>query len=635
MAPKPAQMFSDRTGAAVAERFEEYKTSLGKAFQRADEGVDVFERGVGIIKNARPSRAAYEETRRHLELVETLSKGVTGDQLAQIQSGIDALKGELTKDWQAGFPESGSFPSWTPGPQLAPIDVEAPAKMLVPRETPLRNAMPRENDGMGSALQYRRILGWTNSGVGGVPDILPFGSSEFPATSPPQQPLPQFGGLAGTNGQVSSGLGLRRGQKITYAADSKVINYTELFLSDSVSWKAQFIGEGYQDIRQLSATALLWAHLMGEERALLYGRGPSTNGYTGPVSTPAAPTLASAATGGGIGAGTYFVTVTAVASGGESVPSSAATSAALTGSTNTLTVTFPALPSGATGWNIYIGTASATAGPFFFQIFVPAGYPSWTLSSYTASGVALNTLATTLDTSAHPFGYDGMLTLLLNPAISGYVATYLAASTAAATLNSVGGNTLIGGTAPPAQGDGPWQTAFQVLYGASTEPGNYGMATVAGTGTWPYNQGTAYGQKLLANPDIVYVDGAIRKALGDFMRRSSGGATAFRVVYQAADAANGTQVGAIVNGIANQVTGKMVDFEVHPYMPPGASFIWSKTLPVPDSQIANTFVAKNVRDYMIVPWPDIQFTYDSSSYQLGTLVPYAPAWSGAVVGLLP
>jgi hypothetical protein len=103
----------------------------------------------------------------------------------------------------------------------------------------------------------------------------------------------------------------------------------------------------------------------------------------------------------------------------------------------------------------------------------------------------------------------------------------------------------------------------------------------------------------------------------------------------AGDATGGMEVGAVVNGIANQVTGKMVDFEVHPYMPPGASFIWSKTLPVPDSEIANTFEVRNVQDYMMIPWPEIQFTYDASTYQLGTFVPYAPAWSGAVVGLLP
>ena len=54
---------------------------------------------------------------------------------------------------------------------------------------------------------------------------------------------------------------------------------------------------------------------------------------------------------------------------------------------------------------------------------------------------------------------------------------------------------------------------------------------------------------------------------------------------------------------------------------------------MPDSEVANTFDCSNVVDYMGYDWPDIQFTYDFSTYQLGTFVPYAPAWSGAIVGL--
>jgi hypothetical protein len=36
---------------------------------------------------------------------------------------------------------------------------------------------------------------------------------------------------------------------------------------------------------------------------------------------------------------------------------------------------------------------------------------------------------------------------------------------------------------------------------------------------------------------------------------------------------------------------------------------------------------------MSVDWPQIQFTYDASTYWLGTLVHYAPKWSGAITGL--
>jgi hypothetical protein len=38
---------------------------------------------------------------------------------------------------------------------------------------------------------------------------------------------------------------------------------------------------------------------------------------------------------------------------------------------------------------------------------------------------------------------------------------------------------------------------------------------------------------------------------------------------------------------------------------------------------------------MSVEWPVIQFTYDVSTYWFGTLVHYAPAWSGLILGLNP
>jgi hypothetical protein len=157
----------------------------------------------------------------------------------------------------------------------------------------------------------------------------------------------------------------------------------------------------------------------------------------------------------------------------------------------------------------------------------------------------------------------------------------------------------------------------------------------SGAPSWLWNQGTAYGQKLLSDPDQVFVDGAVRAAMGYYVRNAAGGSSAYRITMQTNEATGGLEVGGIVNGIANQVTGKMVNFDVHPYMPPGASIIWSKTLPVPDSEIANTFEVRNVQDYMLQPWPVIQYTYDASTYQLGTLVPYAPAWSGGLVGLVP
>jgi hypothetical protein len=633
VAPTPAQLFSDRSGTAVLERFEEYKDLLKSSIDRADEGRDVWiAKSAGgdgkIMRNARAPKNFDQQRQADLATIDALAKSVSAEQLANMQGQLDQLRGNLAKDWDASFPESGTL---TINAQLAPIDLEGPAKLLVPRETPILNEMPRENDGIGSAMNYRRILGWSNSGVGGMPDLMPFMASEFPSSQSTAN-LPQFGGYSNTTGGVASGgLGLRRGQKISYVADAKQITYVELSLSDVVSSKAYYIGQGYQDVRQLSATALLWAHKGGEERAMLYGRGVTGLGYTGPVSAPTgfvAANVVTANTGGAIPNGTYSVMLTAIAGGGESAPSAVATGGtAITGSgVGTVTITFPQIPSGGLGWNIWM--LNAATGNFFFQASVPNGNLTYTLTAYNTTGPTTAN-SSVVDTTANPNGYDGMLTVLMNPSVSGYVATYVSNATPANSVNSVGGG--ITGSSPV--GDGPWQTAFAALYGASTNPGNYGMNS--GAPSWPWTGGTSYGQKLLARPQKVYVDGAIRAAMGQFVRKAAGGSTAYRLTMQLNQATGGFDVGAIVNGIANQVTGDMVDFDVHPFMPVGNSIIWTKQLPFPDSEITNTVTAKNVQDYLYQMWPQIQFTWDASTYQLGTLVFYAPAWSGAITGLVP
>jgi hypothetical protein len=607
----------DYMGVKVIEQFEAYKDALRKSHSDHDEGRDVFVPYEGIRKGVRPSKAEHD---RRMETIEALSKSLPADQLAAMQGQLDDLRGTLAKDWNQAYPETGGYNT-----QLAPYNLEDPSKKLVPRQTPLRNAVPRDNTGKGSAVQFRRILGWTNANVGGVVDQAPFLNSEYPASQGIS--LPQFGGQSTTTGGVSgsTGVPLRRGQKITYAADSHTINYTELSVSDSVSWKAQYIGQGFEDIRQLSHTASLWAHMLGEEKALLYSRGPTANGYTGPIAAPTGLTASSASTGGTIAAGTYSVFVTAAGGWGESAPSNVVTTTAITG-TGTITITaWPTLPSGSAGWNVYVFTAAT--GSFFFQQFVAAGSAAainsgLVLTSYSTSTGALPYNAA--DSSANVNGYDGFLTVLLNPSVSGYVATYAANATAASSANSIAG---LGQSGAPPQGDTPWQTMFKALYGAGVEAGNYAQNGTA----------TSYGQKLLADPDVVYVDGVIRSALGTFVEHggtsgSSGNPGGYRIQIST-DEISGVKVGSVVTGMVNQTTGKAVDLEVHPFMPVGVSFAWSKTLPVPDSEVANTFAVNNVVEYMGYDWPDIQFTYDFSTYQLGSFIPYAPAWSGAMVGL--
>jgi hypothetical protein len=163
-----------------------------------------------------------------------LAKAIGSDVLASLQQQVMASR-EIVKDITIGDGISTGSPI---GTGLVPFDLEAPAKYLAPRPTPLRNKLPREK-GQGTARRFKRITGITGSGTGGVGSFHP-GISE--ATQ--NNFAPPGGGNA---------LYLNRGAKISYAGDDKIVPYFEFGVSDSVTFAAQYAGQGFQDVRALSA----------------------------------------------------------------------------------------------------------------------------------------------------------------------------------------------------------------------------------------------------------------------------------------------------------------------------------------------------------------------------------------------
>ena len=39
------------------------------------------------------------------------------------------------------------------------------------------------------------------------------------------------------------------------------------------------------------------------------------------------------------------------------------------------------------------------------------------------------------------------------------------------------------------------------------------------------------------------------------------------------------------------------------------------------------------QDYVAVQWPVVQFTYDASTFEIGTFCHYAPGWNGIIQGI--
>lgn len=108
------------------------------------------------------------------------------------------------------------------------------------------------------------------------------------------------------------------------------------------------------------------------------------------ITPPAAPSLATAGTGGTILAGTYTVALTYVSASGETVASATA-QITTTGSTSTITITSPASAINATGWYAYV---SQPGGSTLFRQQAPG--------SPTAIGTNLVLTAPPTNTGANP-----------------------------------------------------------------------------------------------------------------------------------------------------------------------------------------------------------------------------------------
>ena len=509
-----------------------------------------------------PGQAPAADPMSALEAM-AASKSLTPDALAGLNNAISAQRlamQDVQKDISLTSPLSTSF---------AAFDLEAPAKLLTPRPTPLRNRIPRKK-GVGTSHRVKRITGYTGTGTGGQGNIWP-GVTESTTTA--------FGSI-----------NFERGPKISYTADDIVLPYNSYSLSDSVSFDANFSGLGYQDLRQLSSTSTLYATMLMEERMMLMARG-TASGYSGALSAPGTVTLGKISAAGSVTAladATYYVYVTADAGisstgFGESVLTSVQST---TTSSQAITVTVTPV-TGAIAYNVYVGTTTGAAnakyqGRTTSTVFTLGGAGTSSTGNqapFTTTG-AVATRASS-DTSAYATGYDGILPTLLGPS-SGFI-------------NNIG-------------------STF-----SNSNPGTEFQAVFAGL----YNS-------VKADPDAILINGSDRKQLSDSIK---GAANANYRLNITQDETSGAILGSVVGGIVNEVTGKSVDLIVHPWLPQGVAPVISWTLPIPDTEVSDVWSNFLVQDYMGIQWPVTQFAYEFSTYFRGTFFCTAPAWNGIVSGI--
>jgi hypothetical protein len=550
----------------VSERFD----ALMKAVSSTPTRQLSREEIVASFNEGRPIDFSQQGTSAMGALTKALSspmitKGISAEALASVTAALDNLKAaqpDLVKDLTLTNPLSTG---------LVAFDLEAPAKMLTPRPTPLRNRMPRQR-GFGTSHRFKSITGFTGTGTGGVgvihPGIVDTTQTNFAPTGSSQP------------------LYYARGPKISYAGSDTVVPYSQFSASDEVTWSAQYAGQGYQDIRELSRTSLLYASMLLEERMLLMGRGTQT-GFGGAMAAPTSVTLTarSAAAGetgiSGITTNVYVQVTSDAGAFGQSVPTTVASVAATNGQVVDVKFTDS---SQALGYSLW--TSTGASDPGVASRFFQGRYPGLTGTAPGAitiqgalptSGAAVNTV----DTSAYAAGYDGILAYCMGTN-SGYVKK----------LNGTFSNTNPGVE---------YQNAFVSLWNS-----------------------------VKADPDRILFNGADRKQLSDTLKGSSSSNYQLKITQ---DEVSGVTLGDVAVAVLNEVTGKRVEMEVHPWLPQGVTPIISDTLPIPDTQVSNVWSVFNVQDLMGIDWPVLQFAYESSSYWFGTMVCYAPGWNGCISGI--
>jgi len=562
-------MFGDASDSVdIADRFESYKSELNKSFSNPlpAPGQPTMDQPVNQLAELQKNIGSAAVTKAlSPELLESVRTALAG--------------ADVQKDILVG---SGGQLGGTGG--LQAYDLEAPAKLLAPRPTPLRNRIARRH-GIGTAHQFKRINGFTGTGTGGLGLIRP-GITESTTTS--------FGSVP-----------FLRGPKIQYSGDQVSVPYMQYSVSDQVSWAAQFSGQGYQDIRQLSQTSVLYASMLLEERMILGGRG-TASGFSGALAAPTGvttPITAVGATGYAAVSGyttNIYVRVTAESVWGESVAASPTT---VVGAATSYIPVFATLPAGATGMKVYVGTGASDPGlpGSFFAGRASSGGGGGT-SPANPGFVIQGALPTTgsipsaTDSSASATDYDGLLSYCTGSQ-SGYVKNI-------SQISNGGTTAVFGGLNVPNPG-AEFFSAFASMY-----------------------------DSVKADPDEVLANGNDRKQLSDLLKTSSSSNYQISLINApGTEGVHDAKVGSLVTGLQNEVTGKMVALTVHPWLPQGTMPIVSWTLPLPDSNVSDVFAVYNVQDYMAIEWPVTQFAYETSSYWYGTMVCYAPAWQGAITGI--
>jgi len=497
-----------------------------------------------------------------------LVSGATLEQVMKALATAPKIEGEALKGLdlaKATFEQSGSATSG-----LTYYDLEAGSKFLYPVLTPLRNEIPRVSGKGGIQANWRAITAINTSGV-------------------------RIG--------VSQG---NRGGVMAVATRDYTAAYKGIGIEDSVTFEAQYAGQGFDDVRAIAAKTGLEALMIGEEMLLLGGNGSLALG-----TTPT-PSLSGQNTGGSLSDGTIFVACVALTLegfvnssvtagipteiirtnadgstdtfGGGSAQKSTAADITLAGGTTTQSI----LASvdgvkGAVGYAWFWGASAAAA-----TLGALTGAPVVTITDAAGAGSQTYASLPSADNSVNNLVFDGLLT---QAAQAGSNAYWMDLEGQPLTTDGAGG-------------------IVQFDEALKDRWDNYRLS-----------------------PDTIWISSQEALTISHLILSGNTNG-AYRIVFnpEQGAVAGGIMVATYLNRFS-MAGAQTLKVRIHPNMPQGTVLMTTNRLPYPLSNVGNVMQVRTRQDYYQIEWPLRTRKYEYGVYADEVLQHYFPPSMAVVTGI--
>jgi hypothetical protein len=445
---------------------------------------------------------------------------------------------------------------------LQGYQLEAPAKVIVPIITPLRNLFPRKKGTGNPIAHWKAITSFDSARSVGVV----------------------------TEGALPS--------QVTYQTADMQNSYKTIALYNSVTFDEQWTGRSLEgDVRGRRVGELLYQLMTREELWLL-----NASQY---LMVPPRPLVTTTTTGGNaLDSTTYYVVVTAENATGETTMSSATaiTTGASGGNTNTLNITIFTVPF-ARNYNVYIGTTNAI-GSLWKQASVSgvtyAPQPAYN-ASVTLTGGGTTTSGEIQGPTVGP--------LALTAAIAGSGSNPPATNGAKSFVDGSGNILMFDGVI--SQGLSNATTANGLTLGAqiavpASTNGQLALTDIQGLLMNMYNQAAG-------DPDYLVVHPIVANKITNLT--IAAGQTRYIV-----EASQPEQSGKLVSQyrvthFLNQATGKEIPIITDRYCPADTVVALPFSIPFPTNDITTAIEVETNREY----W-GIDYAITDSSYKFGDYV---------------